>query len=142
MKKREIKELQLKIEAKELKAQRLRCQIRDMKDKITNEDLRPFLMRLVGKCFKYRNSYSCPEKPSDYWWLYRHVIGVTTDSNLMVHQFQTDTYGELTVKRDTIFTYGRKDINIGQPCHLPDYKRALRSAIKKLEGFKGAPDGD
>jgi hypothetical protein len=27
----------------------------------------------VGKCFKYRNCFSCPSDESDYWWKYRYI---------------------------------------------------------------------
>lgn len=52
----------------------------------------------VGKCFKYRNCYSCPEKPSDYWWLYIRVTGLLKDGSVECTEFQTDKYGEVTVK--------------------------------------------
>lgn len=29
-----------------------------------------FAKKLVGKCYRYRNSYSCPQTEADYWWLY------------------------------------------------------------------------
>lgn len=52
--------------------------------------------QLEGKAFKYRNNYSCPEKLSDYWWLYIKVTKVTRD-HIWTHQFQIDKYGEITV---------------------------------------------
>lgn len=53
--------------------------------------------QLVGKCFIYRNCYSCPEGPQDYWWLYVRVIGVS-DASLQVLQFQTDKYGKVEIE--------------------------------------------
>lgn len=50
-------------------------------------------LALVGKCFKYRNCYSCPEKPSDYWWVYRIVLAPNS-----VLDFQIDKDGKLTVE--------------------------------------------
>lgn len=48
--------------------------------------------KLVGKCFRYRNCYSCPEKPSDYWWLYMRVT--KADGYwLYAQQFQVDKNG-------------------------------------------------
>lgn len=52
--------------------------------------------KLEGKAFKYRNSYSCPDKPSDYWWMYTKVLKVTRDF-IHIHQFQTDRYGSVTI---------------------------------------------
>lgn len=51
---------------------------------------------LVGKCFKYRNCYSCP-KPDEYWWLYVKVTGVG-DYWPITFQFQTDKDGKIEVE--------------------------------------------
>ena len=48
--------------------------------------------KLIGTCWRYRNNYSCPEKPSDYWWMYTIVTGVD-GSNIIAFSFQTDMYG-------------------------------------------------
>lgn len=53
---------------------------------------------LIGKFFKYRNCYSCPEKPSDYWYLYRAVSGQKRDGALVGWDFQQDKYGAITIK--------------------------------------------
>lgn len=58
---------------------------------------------LLGKCFKYRNSYSCPEKPSDYWWLYTKVVGLE-GPNIF--------YTEFEVAKD-----GRISINFNRQCY-------------------------
>ena len=52
----------------------------------------------VGRYFKYRNCYSCPEKPSDYWWLYIRVTGLDRDGSLQYTECQIDKYGEITIK--------------------------------------------
>lgn len=52
---------------------------------------------LYRKCFKYKNCYSSPEKPSDYWYLYLKVIAVE-GSALTVCEFECDKYGELRYK--------------------------------------------
>lgn len=52
---------------------------------------------LVGKCFKYRNCYSCPQEESDYWWLYSKVTGVG-DYSARAFRFQTDKYGKTEVE--------------------------------------------
>lgn len=48
----------------------------------------------IGKCFRYRNSYSMPNKPSDYWFIYFRVIGTAQYGNALCFRFQTDKYGE------------------------------------------------
>ena len=56
---------------------------------------------LVGRTFRYRNCYSCPEKPSDYWWVWRVVEG-TDGFGLRVRDFAVDKYGEFTMRRERI----------------------------------------
>lgn len=51
---------------------------------------------LVGKCFRYRNSYSCPTKPEDYWFMYVKVIAAK-DGQVSVFQFQTDKDGKFSI---------------------------------------------
>lgn len=48
---------------------------------------------LLARCFRYRNNYSCPEKDSDYWWMYAKVIKIAKDGRLTLFQFQIDRYG-------------------------------------------------
>lgn len=55
---------------------------------------------LVGKCFKYRNSYSCP-KPDEYWWLYSIVTGLD-EGELIVWSFQDDRRGRIEITTDLI----------------------------------------
>lgn len=57
----------------------------------------------VGKCYRYRNCYSCPEKPSDYWWLYTKVVGLE-GPNIF--------YTEFEVAKD-----GRISINFNRQCY-------------------------
>jgi hypothetical protein len=53
---------------------------------------------LVGRAFKYRNCYSCPEGPDDYWPLYSRCIGVDDDGWLTWHTFETDKHGRITIE--------------------------------------------
>ena len=56
--------------------------------------------KLVGKCFKYRNCYSCPEKPSDYFWLYLKVTGVDKTGRPSGWSFEIDKYGDCRVRKE------------------------------------------
>lgn len=48
----------------------------------------------IGRCFKYRNNYSCPEKDDDYWFLYLKIIGVEDKrGDYECIEFQKDSYG-------------------------------------------------
>lgn len=53
-------------------------------------------LSLVGKCFKYHNSYPCPESDADRWWLYALVTGVDGEG-LKMFMFQHDKYGQIKV---------------------------------------------
>lgn len=54
---------------------------------------------LYRKCFKGRNNYSCPKKPSDYWWVYVKILSV--DGRwVSALSFQDDKCGQLTYKID------------------------------------------
>ena len=53
----------------------------------------------VGKCFKYRNCYSCPETEADYWWLYAVVTHVGEVVG-RVFEFQRDSRGEIKIDLD------------------------------------------
>jgi hypothetical protein len=87
---------------------------------------------LEGKAFKYRNNYSCPEKPSDYWWLYLKVLKVTRD-HIETHEFQTDKYGEITInlrKRHYRFLFGA-DSRI--EIKASEFERAWKSVQAKIK---------
>lgn len=52
----------------------------------------------IGQVYKTRNSYSCPEKPSDYWWLYAKVTHMDADGLLWTKDFQTDCRGDINIR--------------------------------------------
>lgn len=39
----------------------------------------PKFKQLIGKCFKFKNSYSCPVKKSDYWYAYSKIVSIRPD---------------------------------------------------------------
>ena len=46
-----------------------RNQLRQIEEK----ELLAYNSLQVGRCFKVRSYYSCPQGPKDYWWQYRMV---------------------------------------------------------------------
>lgn len=52
-------------------------------------------VKLIGKCFKYANSYG---NGSDQWWLYTKVTGVSDNGDMAGISFQDDGNGRLTVE--------------------------------------------
>lgn len=81
--------------------------------------------KLVGKYFKYRNCYSCPEKPSDYWYLYKRVIGLGK-TGLITEEFQIDKDGKCSAC-----------FNKGSYSYMTGYTEISRSEyLKALSKFK------
>lgn len=51
---------------------------------------------LVGKYFKYRNSYS----DGEWWWLYALVTGVDSGGRILTSQFQRTSMGHISLSAD------------------------------------------
>jgi len=105
---------------KELKAEARR--IGEQIDEIETAARRETNNKKVGRYFKTRNSYSCPEKPSDYWWLYAKCTRMNDDGFLYAFNFQTDRYGKMEVEPDR-HSYHMQDYS---PCSKAEFKRAWR----------------
>ena len=86
--------------------ERLKAQmapIRAELQRIEDAEAKAKSVAILGKCFKYRNCYSCPKGPEDYWWLYVKVTGMG-DYWPVAFEFQTDKDGKLTVKTEECFS--------------------------------------
>lgn len=66
---------------------------------------------LVGKMYRYRNSYSCPEDEADYWQLYTKVLSSNDHGSLSVLNFQTDKDGraEIEITLGVACSFGYRD---------------------------------
>lgn len=85
----------------------------------------------LGKHFKYRNNYSCPEKPSDRWWLYAKVTKIDKYGYISTLQFETDKYGHISVKEnDHCYHMGNGDG--WNAISAAEYNRALRSLKSRI----------
>lgn len=75
---------------------------KELDDKEFKEKTLPTLLGLVDKCFVFRrNSYSCPEKESDYWDLFRRVLAVVPQdgyADVVYREVQIDKYGHATIR--------------------------------------------
>lgn len=67
--------------------------IGDQISRIESAQIRKKNAPLVGKTFKSQNNYSCPEKPSDYWWEYAKVVRMDKWGALYAVTFAIDSYG-------------------------------------------------
>ena len=67
---------------------------------------------LVGKYYKYRNSYSCPKEESDYWYIYRKITGIDEKNRLKVSSFSMDKDGKIEINNnDAFFSSGWIEIS-------------------------------
>lgn len=89
----------------------------------------------IGKCFKYRNSYSCPEGPEDYWWLYFYITHVE-DGYAMAIRFQVDKHGRIIIERDGLFPMS---LNFTEYREIPlsELRDAWRMMLRDI-GDRGA----
>lgn len=90
---------------------------------------------MVGLCLKTRNNYSCPEKPSDYWWLYAKVLRASEHGSLQCLQFQIDKDGGVFVKPDEY--YHPNHLGTYQTISPDEFDREFAKMLKHLEKCRG-----
>jgi hypothetical protein len=64
-----------------------------------NEKMESF-NQLLGKCFRYRNCFSCPSSDKDYWYMYMKVTGISDSGELLILQFEKDGHGDFSIRPD------------------------------------------
>ena len=70
------------------------AQIRDQIHEIEHKEFVKEKRDIVGKCFKFKNSYSCPETEADYWWAYKRITGLDKSANCFTSfSFEIDRDG-------------------------------------------------
>lgn len=105
--------------------------------KIEDRERRATNRKLIGNTYKCRNNYSCPEKPSDYWWLYIQVDRLDSDGHLKCFSFQTDKYGQITIRPED-HMYGHQfDYDNYKKITKAEFKRAWRSLLARVKAQRG-----
>lgn len=99
--------------------------------KINDAEEREEMLPFVGRYFKYRNNYSCPQKPSDYWWMYFRVDKIhPTGAELSCTQFEVDMYGKIFIRpNEKIYKsilFGSREIK------KSEYEKAWASIMAKI----------
>lgn len=82
----------------------------------------------IGKTFRYRNNYSCPEKPSDYWWLYAKCTKLDRWGNVVLETFEVDKNGDFSF-------HTRENIRLMEgykPIPEAEYRKQLKRALAVL----------
>jgi len=55
----------------------------------------------IGRCFIYKNCYSCPENDGDYWNEYYKVTGINKDEQYEIFNFSdTGKYKEIHFRKE------------------------------------------
>lgn len=87
---------------------------------------------LIGKCYKYRTSYSLPKEDADYWWLYIKVTGVK-GASMRIWRFDTDKYGKIQIEPDGMLAY--ENMQFGGYHEIPEaeFNAAWQATMEKLE---------
>jgi hypothetical protein len=102
--------------------------IRDQLDAIDTQERLAMHRSLVGKCFRYRNSYSCPKDESDRWWLYQRIIEIDRRGWLRVFMFQRDRDGKLEI--ETALSFGTSAL--GEPITLRQFQYAWKVTARMV----------
>lgn len=87
---------------------------------------------LVGRFYKYHNSYSCPEKPSDRWWLYIRVESVDGYC-IKCLKFETDKYGKVEIEPRHNLSFRLGDGY--QEITAAEFNKAWRATKKKIAAW-------
>lgn len=118
---------QMKLDQLKAEHDRTRREIQRIEEAEAREKSRA----LVGKCFRYRNCYSMPQKPSDYWWLYLRVVSTTADGNCRAFSFQEDRDGQISIetraRAHTVFLDGAPG------SYRPISRRQFDTAWRRLQ---------
>lgn len=77
-------------------------------DKLRDEKAQVELLPYVGRCFRKRNCYSCPESDKDYWWTYYRVLRIDGRSFISL-TFEKTAKSEFFVKSQCEYFDNRSD---------------------------------
>ena len=109
--------------------------IQAIKDKDIKEKALPMLRDIVGKCFKYRNSYG---GSYEKWWLYLQVKSIDEKSlSFTCVEFQRTSMDIIEIKLDKKFNWNGKNYfdNNSSYIEIPksEFNKAKRSFKKMIE---------
>ena len=86
------------LETLKTRCNELRTRIHELDDQRRYTENKPY----VGKFFRFRNSYSCPQTDADYWYVYYRVDSISAPrGQLCGVRFQTDTDGKAEIVHST-----------------------------------------
>jgi len=111
--------------------------LREELDEIETREQIKETKKLVGKCFKYRNCYSCPESEGDYWWLYSKVLDQNKEGDLHTLSFEKDKYNKVNIE------WGRHTNPYEGDSYIPikeeEFAEAWTKLLQEIETFYPRP---
>ena len=120
------KEIDLKYD-KYLK--KLYKQEKKLKDEIEKQDSR----ELLGKTFVYKNnSYSCPEKKSDYWNVHLKVIGLIS-GGIKVLTVEKDSHGCIIIQTENRWN---NILHGYEPCKEKEFENHYNKLLEEIKSLK------
>ncbi len=108
--------------------------VNGLKDSIYKLQIESKMKAMVGRCFKYRNSYG---SHSEDWWLYARVIGYK-NKTLTVCRFEITSINqiEINTSEEVINLDPLKHHLFQIPITKKQFNANLNRTIKKLESMK------
>lgn len=116
----DLEKLEERLEKKRQQFEKVRVQLRNLEHDRDDLIKIPKMKKLIGKCFKYRNSYG---GDSQDWWLYIYVRGVK-GTDFITDQFQTCSDGRIEIELN------KRTANVivesGRYIETKEYEKALK----------------
>lgn len=110
------------------KALTLRRSVYKLEEQIHTDCVTIEMRKNIGKCFTYRNCYSCPQ-PESYWTLYKKILRIK-NGNYVVESFQKDMYGKFTIEKERVYGQGTLVGCTEIPSH--EYNKAKKNFLAEL----------
>lgn len=88
---------------------KLKLKQEEERNKIAKELIPKFEKEWVGRCFKFKNCYSCPKSSKDYWFIYARIEKIEginfyneeiPEPNFYILSFENDKQGRVTFEYD------------------------------------------
>lgn len=121
-----------KIEELEKEKDRIFDEINRLEAKKLKEDMPAFKKKYLGTCWKYKNSYPCPSKPSDYFWFYTKIIEIIDRNQFKVTTFQDDGNGRIEFEIRGYYSLFKEHISITNKEYDKQRKRLIKELTKEI----------
>ena len=103
-------------------------ELNTLRDKIREIEYVPKAKALIGKCFKYPNSYGFGTKR---FWAYKRVVSAKAEL-LRVDSFQEEVYGKIEINYDSQESAAYFSNRTWIPISEKEYFTAQAKLIKKI----------